>query len=153
MWKISKSGGSLFLIQSQNNGHKKYLQQCPPHSSLKQHLEGMIGMSVWRENAKDHKLGCRPRPTKFTSLVIASQSQSVKCESTFWNNCSVLICSPLPSKWRLRVKKNCWCCRSGVEAKIGRHNHNCSPLLSENKFTSLDAMLVWNYNRLTDWQG
>ena len=105
MGKISKSGGSLFLIQSQNNGHKKISSTIPPHSSLKQHLEGMIGMSVWRENAKDHKLGCRPRPTKFTSLVIASQSQSVKCESTFWNNCSVLICSPPAFKMKAPCQK------------------------------------------------
>ena len=51
--------------------------------TLKQPLEGMLGMSVWRENAKYDLilLGCGPRSTKFTSLVITSQSQSVKDES------------------------------------------------------------------------
>ena len=44
------------------------------------------------------------RAAYFTSLVIASQSQSVKFESTFWNNCSSYL-FPLPPKWRLRVRK------------------------------------------------
>ena len=57
---------------------------------------------LWKEcvecrlekNAKDHIFRCGSWPTKFTSLVITSQSQSVKRESTFWNNCSLLIPPP-----------------------------------------------------------
>ena len=63
---------------------------------------------LWKEcvecrlekNAKDHIFRCGSCPTKFTSLVITSQSQSVKHESTFWNNCSSYPPPPSTSKMK-----------------------------------------------------
>ena len=61
----------------------------------------------WRTNSKDHKFRCGPWPTKFTSPVITFQSQSVKRESTFWNNCSLQIPPPSPPLPTSKMKAPC----------------------------------------------